>query len=369
MQGDFHYYATYCAAYLAGYTHKESLDICYGAQFVDLCSKTLLSTLNAPQQAATTMLQLEMMDARIDIVGLQDITRIWSSFHFLPKDLYAPSPGEKRYTKRYMNKYRLICGPDGDLVKKTVELAKGKSLPGIGIAMHVVADTWAHANFAGTPSLVINNTTDDFYELAEDNGNEIQRKITFRHNPSAADDLEKNIYTNSLFQRNENSVMNLGHGRAGHLPDYSFMRYMYLPAWYDYKVLVKDNPSDYMKAFRQLVYAMRYIRGDIGEFETNIYDTEMTDPYIDRIDGIIRKRQTIASDDWKAFGEDLSREEIPSFDIERYRDEYIQASYDEKDDTYIGKFIKGAIAHKGMVSHEIFKSKNMLAGFVEASRS
>ena len=32
MQEDFHYYATYCAAYLAGFNHKESMDICYSAQ-------------------------------------------------------------------------------------------------------------------------------------------------------------------------------------------------------------------------------------------------------------------------------------------------------------------------------------------------
>lgn len=42
MQLDFHYYATYCAAYLAGYSHEESMEICYSAQFVDHCSKTLL---------------------------------------------------------------------------------------------------------------------------------------------------------------------------------------------------------------------------------------------------------------------------------------------------------------------------------------
>jgi hypothetical protein len=42
MQEDFHYYATYCAAFLAGFTHEEALDICYSAQFVDLCSRTLL---------------------------------------------------------------------------------------------------------------------------------------------------------------------------------------------------------------------------------------------------------------------------------------------------------------------------------------
>ena len=95
----------------------------------------------------------------------------------------------------YRNKYRLICKPNGSLVKDTVNLAKGKSLPAVGIAMHVLADTWAHQNFAGTPSLVINNTNFHFFELLE---NGFRRKIEFRHNPSAADNLEKSIYTNRL---------------------------------------------------------------------------------------------------------------------------------------------------------------------------
>ena len=361
MQDDFHYYATYCAAFLSGYSHEESMDICYSAQFVDL----LLSKIKAPIGAATTMLQLEMMDARTDIAGLQDITRIWSSFHFLPRDLYATLPG--RHSKRYMNKYRLICGPNGELVSKTVELARGASLQSIGIAMHVVADTWAHAYFAGTPSLVINNTTDDFNELITgEDGEEIERKIKFRHNPSAPDEPEKSLYTNSLFQRDENTIMNLGHGRAGHLPDYSFITYSYLPAWNEYRVMIKDNPSDYLNAFCQLIYAMKYIRGDIDEFETGRYDTEAVMPYEDRIRSILSKRQLNASDDWKTFGEELSGRTIEAFDIDRYQDEYTKASADEKGKTFIGKFVKGAVAHKGMVSHEIFESGNKLVGFVEA---
>jgi len=49
MQKDFHYYAAYCAAYIAGYSHEESLDIAYCDQFVDLCSVTLLQKLHAPR--------------------------------------------------------------------------------------------------------------------------------------------------------------------------------------------------------------------------------------------------------------------------------------------------------------------------------
>ena len=54
MQEDFHYYATYCAAYLAGYDHEECLDISRSAQFVDFCSKTFLQKIKAPLSAATT---------------------------------------------------------------------------------------------------------------------------------------------------------------------------------------------------------------------------------------------------------------------------------------------------------------------------
>ncbi|SFD09018.1 DUF6765 family protein [Butyrivibrio sp. YAB3001] len=360
MQEDFHYYATYCAAFLSGFSHEESMGICYSAQFVDYCSRTILEKIKAPKNAATTQLQLEMMDARVDILGLQDITRIWSSFHFLPKDLYAKK--EKR-SKRYMSKYRLICGPNGDLVVKTVENAKDKSLQHIGIAMHVLADTWAHANFAGTPSLVINNVDNEFYEYIEKDGKEIERKVKFRHNPSAADDLEQGLYTNSLYQGNENSIMNLGHGRAGHFPDYSFAKYRYLPAWGDYDVIIKDNPHDYERAFAQMVRAMKFLNGTMFGFDKNMYDESVLEKYGDRIREIICKRQLIANDDWKQFGQELSGCEIESFDIKKYQDEYINAGKDEKGDTFIGKFIEGALSQKGMVTNEIYESGSKLAGF------
>ena len=298
-----------------------------------------------------------MMDSKLDIVGLQNVTRIWASFHFLPGDLYAE---KKRVSQLYKNKFRLICKPNGALVKDTVKLAKGKSLPAVGIAMHVLADTWAHQNFAGTPSLVINNTNFHFFELMEDGQ---RRKIEFRHNPSAPDNLEKSIYTNSLYQEKENTVMNLGHGRAGHLPDYSFVRYAYLPAWGDYEEIIKDNPSDYYHAFCQMVYAMKYLRGVHGDFETGRYDTEAVSPWEQIIREILGKRQLDTCSDWKAFGETLSGESIPEFDVTCYQDEYLQAGRQNQDDTFLGQFILAAMSQKSMVTNKIFMSKNMLAGF------
>ncbi len=354
MNADFHYYATYCAAQLAGYSHEESLVIAYSDCFVDACSRTLLSKLNAPLAAATTQLQLELMDARTDVSGLQDITRIWSSFHFLPYDLYA-DPGRK-CSKRFRNKYRLICNPNSKLLQETVRLAKGKSLQAAGIAMHVLCDTWAHRYFAGTPSLAINNTNYYFYELS-DSG---EKKLRFRHSASTPDDLDKRLYTASLYVNSENSIMNLGHGRAGHLPDYCFIRYKYLPAWGNYEEIVKDNPSDYRHAFGQMVYALQYLRGDVNDFQCHQYAAETVARMEAELERILHKRQLDASADWKALGEKLSGHAIGAFSIETYQDEYIAAG--DKDNTFLGKFILAALAQKSMVTNRIYQSGSKLAG-------
>ena len=359
MQLDFHYYATYGAAVIAGYTHDESLQIAYSDQFTDCCSKTLLKKIRGPLSAATTQLQLELMDARTDPTGLQDITRIWASFHFLPGDLDAKL--EKFCGKRYLHKYRLICNTNSVLLKDTVELARGKSLQAAGIAMHVLSDTWAHRYFAGTPALAINNVNYYFYELVPDGDDFREVQIKFNHDPGSVDDPEKAVYTNSLYQGNETSIMNLGHGRAGHFPDYGYARYKYLPAWGGYKEVLKDNPSDYYHAFCQMAFALRCLR--TGEaFETDAYDFDAVRPWESDIRNLLEKRQIDASADWKALVERISGHEVEDYDIEKYQNEYISADEETKDGTFLGRFILAALAQKSMVTNRIFTSGNPIAG-------
>ena len=353
MQGDFHYYATYAAAYLAGYSHEESQMIAYSAQLVDLCTATLLRKIGAPVSAATTQLTLELANAGADVLSLQNATRIWASFHFLPYDLYAKLP---KRTQIYMRKYRLVCNPNGALLADTVRLAGGKGPQACGIAMHILADTWAHRYFAGTPSLVINNAT-EFYDLLKD------EPIKFSHNPVGAEDIDKSRYMNTVFQSAESSIMNLGHGRAGHLPDYSFMKYRFLPAWDNYEAVVKDNPADYYHAFCQMIYAMKCLRGDGGDFRLDTYDEEAVAPWKGRIMGILMTRALSAESEWKSFGEALSEREIEAFSTERYEQEYISADAQEKPETFLGRFISAATAQKSMVTSKIFKSKSLLAGY------
>ena len=228
--------------------------------------------------------------------------------------------------------------------------------------MHVLADTWAHRYFAGTPSLAINNTNYYFYEIIPEGEGFTEKKVDFNHNPSSKDIVENGYYTNSVYQGTENSVMNLGHGRAGHLPDYSFARYRYMPSWGEYREIVKDNPSDYLHAFTQMIYALRYLRGDHESFETGRYDVIQADPWINEITDIICRRQLDASADWKALGEKISGCEIEDFDREKYQQEYKDADKNSKDDTVLGRFILAALAQKSMVTNRIYNSGNKLAG-------
>ncbi len=359
MQKDFHYFATYCAAYLGGYSHEESIALCTAAQFVDLCTRLYLEGINGPDEAATTQLQLELAEARMDTISRQDMTRIWSSFHFLPYDLYAEIKGPKNYK----DKYRLICKPNGALLVDTVKRAKGKGLAAAGIAMHVLADTWAHSYFAGTPSLVINNTDEHFFEFIPDGkGGEEQRQVRFAANPALQEDVDKGDYAGCMFQAEEYSIMSLGHGRAGHLPDYSCVKYRYLPAWGQYEEIVKDNPSDYMHAFCQMIYAIKYLRGEHEDFVVDTYDEEAVAGIRDEIDAILRKRQVDSCDDWQAFGHKLSGQEVPDFDIDGYEKEYKEASEEDKPKTWMGQFLNAAIAQKSMVTNRIHKSGSTLAG-------
>ena len=78
---------------------------------------------------------------------------------------------------------------------------------------------------------------------------------------------------------------------------------------------------------------------------------------------ILSTRQPDACAEWKAFGEKLSGQEIPEFDLVQYQQEYRQAEANSKDNTFLGQFFLAALAQKSMITNKIFRSKNYLAGF------
>ena len=110
-----------------------------------------------------------------------------------------------------------------------------------------------------------------------------------------------------------------------------------------------------------MVYALDCLKTG-SEFVTDTYAFDLVKPWEDEIKTILEKRQIDACADWKALAEKLSGCEIEDFDVEKYQMEYKDAGKDEKDDSFLGRFIIAALRQKSMVTNRIFTSGNKLAG-------
>ena len=94
----------------------------------------------------------------------------------------------------------------------------------------------------------------------------------------------------------------------------------------------------------------------------DVYDSKRVAPYIGEIREILKRRQTDASEDWKAFAEKLSGQTIEDFDLAKYQEEYKNAPKDGKDSTFLGRFVTAALTQKRMVTEEISAAGIKLAG-------
>jgi hypothetical protein len=192
---------------------------------------------------------------------LEKIRGIWVPFHFLPgnfkfKDNTLTSEyaytGEKHVETtlrgydykegkdkgdRDKKDFCMMCLHDGPLVSKmlndTENFIGGDSedlekLILIGIRMHVLADTWAHEYFAGTPNYWVN----DVSKVEKENGKHY-----------------------GLIGPTCYSMVYLGHAGAGHLPDYGYLSYKYTAKWSKEPIEI-DNQSRFFEAFCQMTNAM-----------------------------------------------------------------------------------------------------------------
>ncbi|POZ60618.1 DUF6765 family protein [Chromobacterium alticapitis] len=283
MEIDFHYYATYLAAGLAGYSTapagegqlSDAAIIAHAAQYVDDLDESrvldddgcfrIQSRDFTPVATVQTNGQIGKMEIGVGewpAERLKKLRRIWSAFHFLPGN-YGNNPERLPYGDpavlrsggedyaRIGEEFQLLCRPNSLLVDKMVhDLARHAREPYflhlLGLRMHVLADTWAHMNYAGTPSCYVNDAQPFVWDNAK------RAPIPFA--PFSA--------TPSTFT--PRSVAYLGHGRMGHLPDCPWLVYTYQPLWSDAPI-TKNNPADYLMAFRQLVAVLSWARK--GAFE------------------------------------------------------------------------------------------------------
>ncbi len=257
MNKDFHYYGTYYAARFAGYSREDAEEIAWAAQMVDDFTKNNFGSLFSDKDAVYTCESLsESMSHSFTTSDFRDLTneelqtirRIWVPFHFLPGNLRgellnSPYNLEVANPDAYANgrnlvDFRCICAPNSDLVKEMIKrvgaITGDNRNIAIGIAMHVMADTWAHQLFVGSPNYYINEVEN------------------VKNNLSGLD-----IATPPGVSYY--SVAYLGHGRIGHSPDYGFADYSYRPMWAKQNV-AQCNRIRFFNAFAQMVDVLEKLR-------------------------------------------------------------------------------------------------------------
>jgi hypothetical protein len=157
----------------------------------------------------------------------------------------------------------MMCLHDGPLVEKMVNDTKVspetgadadiKNLILIGIRMHVLADTWAHEYFAGTPNYWVNDATN--VKVTKGTYNRTDR--IGMTNPSCY------------------SVVYLGHAEAGHYPDLGHLCYEYTTKWSNETIKI-NNPVRFKSALMEMIAKMKVINGRNVSTALDINDnTEM----------------------------------------------------------------------------------------------
>lgn len=265
MNKDFHYEGTYAAAILARFLPEDAAIIAWAAQTVDECTSENLdkyySVYKSWEPVYTSETVLEDIQEEFSSVlsdetssTLQSVRNIWMPFHFLPGNLdnHTKYEGKEALrTERDIRDFLCLCEPASPLVSDMINTSirtftnlsiteRRLYLVKLGILMHVLADTWAHQHFTGSPNYLINEVNN----LSVTDPVPVPNDFSARVSPPGPTNY---------------SLSYLGHGRAGHYPDYGCMHFQYTPKWRESShnnVIHKSNTDDFENAFLEMYYAL-----------------------------------------------------------------------------------------------------------------
>ncbi|MFO0592396.1 MAG: DUF6765 family protein [Polyangiaceae bacterium] len=293
MDIDFHYYATFIAAQVAGYNDSEAAMIAHAAQYVDDSTPDRASRIHGVKPVVTTLSVGDEI-GEADDWSTGTIARdraMWTAFHFLPGniDLNHPYHGAQKATGLFgsfhyddlaKQEFRAMCLPDSPMaigmVNDTVQ-RHATDLAMIGIRMHVLIDTFAHMLYSGSAAWHVNDVAEEPEILTLD-GRYVRVAIPpFTYTPQG-------FYYNSIAYT--------GHGRMGHVPDLPWVTYRYKPQWSNTPI-VKDNPTMYLRAFQEMVTAMRCIRQQRRYDPAQLDSDDQLRRVLEVVSAIIRIRPSV----------------------------------------------------------------------------
>lgn len=298
MDRDFHYYGAYYAARTAGFTHGQAHVIASASQFIDDCTEDMayawsggVTSRSIKQHLSVRIVldDLREIDFRPVLTGVSQMAawsghasdeenrHLWVPFHFLPGNSRAAGHACDRHQLREgpLNPSHLICRPNSPLSQAMVkgmvsnyqrvkEYSEELSLHVLGVVLHVLADTFAHQDFAGIPKKEINNTDERTAYFTMDGQ---WRGLTWKPKVETYTEWPTVDWTVSFGKADPLSVYPphgkdasyLGHGQTGHLPDTCCIAFAYKPPWSSTHI-VRNNPTQYLEAFLTMVHALECAR-------------------------------------------------------------------------------------------------------------
>jgi hypothetical protein len=309
MDISFHYYGTYTAARLAGFNVDEATTIAYSAQYVDDSIAYFKRILNKGEYGLTIQPIATCQDPVMELgwsgfsggfIGpiLEEMRKVWVPFHFLPGNYRSQASADLNWKMRLQRtnggvyagpknsgyifgwvwdpvisqkEFQHICLPRSPLalamVNRDPQRSKPEWLHKLGIMMHVYADTGAHMYHAGTPAWHVNEA----YSDVMDQSVQLNERLNWAYGDWLACYMGKNVEACAPVGPTVRFPTYLGHGRMGHLPDYPWMCYKYLPYWYNATEnsgnwVIKNNPETYLNSFMDMILALQFQRGSITEF-------------------------------------------------------------------------------------------------------
>ena len=286
MNIDFHYFATFFAAYCSGFKdEKKAKQIAWAAQMVDELTMevakkykdklgdNLVATVQSTDEMISEYTSYEVYCPNVHFLydpnrPLQQTVRgIWVPFHFFPghlsdekfsaENIVPITSWEKNFfkqldtlDKKYINAcLRLRCAPNSTGIKEMLNYIKKQyhkykdkneeeALYAIGIGMHVLADTWSHDDFCGVPLYYTSKICychHENFKYKSTFGEGIYHIAADReYYKNIMDEVKYQIDREKVYYHKElrlNSIIFAGHGLAGYYPDYDFIKYYYYPRY------------------------------------------------------------------------------------------------------------------------------------------
>ena len=235
MQKDFHFYVVYVLARCAGFGLEKARIVAYASQFTDDAVEEgpFRFENGGFFQPVVTSHNYHRLRGLFESPTREAGYQVWIPFHFMPGGDEATGKSENVFYRR-LEVRPVKLGEDRPLnrvlerVQETFRRPYGLHL--LGIALHVLADTWSHQDFIGltrpeneVEDLEIEGKERDFFEILKEEFHDLAPKT--------------------------------GHAEALTIPDEPYRRWSYRDFWGDLQKI--DNVERSLSAARECYGLLR----------------------------------------------------------------------------------------------------------------